>query len=278
MRRTDVRTVLVLAPPNLRWVRDLPHLEEVGARYAARQVESWEELHAELRDAPPSTVSLVDPCAGADGAGPSRRVLELVERHPMNPVVAALPLRPERTEDVRTLLEWGVSELLDLELEPAADAVVLRVRQAHARPLKRRIEAVLQRTLSVDARTLLWAAAEVAVDGGGAQELARMFEVAPRTVSGLCTREGLPAPRHLHAWMRLFLAAALLEGMERTTGSVARACGYATNHALRRAFRETLGRELPARAETFGAVAEGFGTALRAAREAARAQATGVGS
>ena len=277
MKLTDIRTVLVLDSPALRWIGELPHLEEVGARYVAQPVRSWDALPGALRDAPPSTVVLVDPYLGANGLGPSQRVLEVTDRHPMNPVVAALELSPKRVEDVRTLLAWGVSDLLDLMLEPTPEAVVMRVRQAHARPLKRRVEEVLPRKLSVNGQTLLWAAAEVAVDGGGAPQLARIFGVAPRTLTGWCAREGLPAPRHLLAWMRLFLAAALLEGTDRTTGSVAAACGYATKHALRRAMRELLGGEIPAREEVWEEAARGFTGALRDAREAARERKAGVG-
>lgn len=274
MRRTELRTVLVLGSPHLAWIHDLPELPEVGGRYAVRQVAGWDALHAELRDAPPSTVALVDPYLDADGLGPSLRVLEVMQQHPLNPVVAGLSMEAERVEDVRTLLAWGVSELLDPLLDRTPETVLARVRQAHARPLKRRVESVLPRTLSLNGRTLVWAAAEVAVDGGGALELARIFNAAPRTASGWCRREGLPAPRHLLAWMRLFLAAALLEGTGRTTGSVARACGYATNHALRRAVRELLGGEMPPREEVFAAASRGFTAALREAR-AARAERAG---
>jgi hypothetical protein len=136
-------------------------------------------------------VVLVDPYLGGNGLGPSQRVLEVMDRHPMNPVVAALELSPKRVEDVRTLLAWGVSDLL--------------------------------------------------------------------------------------AWMRLFLAAALLERTDRTTGSVAAACGYATKHALRRAMRELLGGEMPAREEVWEAAARGFTAGLREAREAARGRRAGWG-
>jgi transcriptional regulator GlxA family with amidase domain len=63
--------------------------------------------------------------------------------------------------------------------------------------------------------------------------------------------------------MRLFLEAARLEGTDRTTGSVAAACGYATKHALRRAMRELLGGEMPAREEVWEAAARGRKSGVR---------------
>ena len=203
MRRTENRSVLVLDSPLLAFLRELP------APYALRRVGGWDALHGELKDAPPSTVVLLDPCDGGDA--PSERVRELVSRFPLTPVVVALELDPALVGGLRTLLEWGVSEVVNTRMEATPRAVAYRLRAAHARPLKRRVEAAVPRSVSRDGLTLLHAAAEVAADGGGAPELAGLLGARPRTVAGWCGREGLPDPRRLQAWMRLFLAAALLE-------------------------------------------------------------------
>ena len=275
MRRTEVRTVLLLDSPALRPYHRLPHVPELQARYAIRVVPDWSALHDALRDAPPSTVAVVDPYhhTGDDDA-PAARVYETLRRFPSVPLVAALDFRPGRAGEVKTLLEWGISEMVDLELERTLAAFLLRVRQAHARPLKRRMEAEIPRQVSANGLTLLRAAAEVAVDGGGALDVARLFGVETRTVAAWCEREGLPAPRRIQTWARTLLAAMLLEEPERSMVGVARACGYANDHALRRALRQLLGSEVPPRERLFAAANARFRAGLREARESARERRT----
>lgn len=261
------RAVLLLDSPALRPFRAL------GGGYRVRAVPGWEALDTVLATAPPSTVALVDPYVGrARGEPPAPRLRELLWRRPSATVVAALPLRAERVAHAAALLEWGVSELVDLELESTAEALLPRLHGAHARPLKRRVEQVLSQYASTYAGTLVRAACEVAVDGGGAPELAQRFGVEPRTVAGWCRREALPAPRRLQAWIRVLLAAALLEEPERSVLNAARGAGYATDHALRRTMRELAGSDpasLP-RDRLFAAAAERFNAELRDLRELAR--------
>lgn len=253
MRRNEIRAVLAPSSPRLDVIRELP------PPYAIHHVDGWEDLRARLRTAPPSTFVLVD--ADAPGGGLDERVRELVARFAMNPVVPVLELEPGRVDHLRELLRWGVSEVVNFPVETLPGAVAHRLAHAHARPLKRRLEALAPRTLSEDAMTLLYAAAEVAVDGGGAPELARRLGARPRTVAGWCAREGFPPPRRLQAWVRLLLAAALLEHPERTVIGAALACGYSTDHSLRRAMRELTG-ELPPRARAFETAADAFAAEL----------------
>jgi AraC-like DNA-binding protein len=264
MVRTETRTLLLLDSPILQELHDLPG-------YEARVVPDWDALEDAMTEAPPSTVALVDPYAGWRGGGPSPRVREVIVRHPSIPVVPVLKVRSERVKHVQKLLDWGVSEFLDLDLETHA-ALVRRLRGAHARPLKERVEAILSRYASEYARRLLWAACDVAVDCGTAPDLARRFGVGSRTMAAWCAREGLPSPRRLLAWLRVLLAATLLEEPDRSVLNAARAAGYATDHALRRAMRELIGGDpatLP-RERLFTAAAERFGDELFALRERAR--------
>jgi AraC-like DNA-binding protein len=261
--RRPIRPLLVLDVPALDFARELP------PPYDVRPLAGWDALAESMAGAAPSALALVDPYAGASGVSPHLR--ELLARHPSVPVVAAVPPRPEGTGDVQALLEAGVSEIVDLGLERSVRTLWARLRAAHARPLKRRLEAELPCT-SGAARHLLRAAAEVAVDGGGTAELARRFGAAPRAASAWCAREGLPAPRRLNAWMRVLLAAMLLEEPGRSVLGAARASGYATDHALRRALRTLVSAD-PAthpRDRLFAPAAARFNAELRACRERAR--------
>lgn len=237
MKRAEVRTVLVPSSPRLDFVRDLP------APYAVHRVDGWDDLRERLRTAPASTFAVVD--ADASGGGLDGRVREVVERCPMNPVVAVVELGPERVLELRELLRWGVSEVVNSRTETLPVAVAHRLGCAHARPLKLRLEAVAPPRATHDGMTLLNAAAEVAVDTGGAPDLAQRLGVRPRTVAAWCARVGYPPPRRLQAWVRLLLAAALLEDPDRTVWGAALSSGYSNDNSLRRAMRELTGGLLP---------------------------------
>ena len=263
------RLVLVTDSPALRRFAELPD------EYRARFVDGWDALAALLEAAPPTVTVLADAYLGrTPSQGPSPRLRELMWRRPSIAVVAAMPLREERAEHAMALFEWGVSDVLDLELETRPGAVWQRLRGTRARPLKRRIEAVLSTFASAYARDLVRAACETVVDGGGAAELAGLFGVEARTASAWCRREGLPPPRRLLAWTRVLLAASLLEENGRSVVNVARSAGYATDHALRRAMRELAGGDpaTVARARLFEQAAERFNAELREHRERVREQ------
>ena len=260
-----IRTVVMMGIPE--------GLHPLPEQYRVERVSGWDALDAALEGAPPAVAVLADPYAEQppDG-GLSPRLRELMARHPAISFVAALELVPERMPDIQALLDWEVCEIADLGLESSPSGLAARLRGAHARPLKRRVEAILSRYASDHALTLIRAACEVAVDGGDAGDLARRFGVSPRTLTGWCAREGLPAPRRLQAWMRVLLAATLLEEAGRSVVNAARGAGYATDHALRRAMRELVGGDpatLP-REALFAAATERFNDELHASRERER--------
>lgn len=260
-----IRTVLAMGLPE--------GLHPLPEQYRVERVSGWDALDAALEGAPPAVAVLADPYEDQppDG-GPSPRLRELIVRHPAIPFVAALELTPERMPDIQAILDWGICELADLDLERGPAALAARLRGAHARPLKRRVEDVVSRYASEHALTLIRAACEVAVDGGDAGDLARRFGVSPRTLTGWCAREGLPAPRRLQAWTRVLLAATLLEETGRSVVNAARCAGYATDHALRRAMRDLVGADPAtlARDALFAAAAQRFNDELHAFRERER--------
>lgn len=272
-------TALLAPPTSIHPAKSLPVLvmepslrplfAQLGEPYALTFDVGWEELEETLRAAPPATVVVVHPYAG-ERRFP--RVRDLLRRFPSVPVVAAMELRPELTGDVATLLGWGVSEVVWLGPESAPAALRARLRQAHARPFKRRIEGALSPYVGGEARVLLRAAAEVAVEQGQARELARKFGVGERTLTLRCTRADLPAPRQTQAWMRMLLACMLLDDPGRTVYSAAYASGYSTERSLRRAIRTSLGVDSTAlrKAGAFDTAMSAFNDALREAREAGR--------
>jgi AraC-like DNA-binding protein len=201
-----------------------------------RIVSSWERLAQALRAAPLTAVALVDPHAGTDGAlAPELRAI--LRAFPCAVVVATVHTRRSSAADLRTLGEWGVAEVIaeDQDGAPEIARVLDAVRE---RPLHALIESYLPDELAPDARAILAAAADTAVAGGGARELARQLHVSVRTLVRRCERAALPCPRQLLGWMRILLAAELMEDPTRPMDSIALACGYASDAGLRRALRD----------------------------------------
>ncbi|HYH80470.1 MAG TPA: helix-turn-helix domain-containing protein [Longimicrobium sp.] len=235
MKQRNTRRVIVLQGMKM------GGLDHVAAPFAVEPPVGWGEVDEVAKTAPPSAVVLLDPYAGRRPGEAFPRLHDLLRRFPSLTVVAAFPLQAEAMGDVDTLLAWGVAEVVDTGPEATARALHARLRQAHARPLKRKLERALGDKVSGDARNLLLAAAEVAVEGGGAPELAALLDVAPRTLTERCARADLPPPRQVQAWMRILLACILLDDPGRTVYAAAWACGYSTDRSLRRAVSEFVG-------------------------------------
>ena len=85
-------------------------------------------------------------------------------------------------------------------------------------------------------------------------ELAQSMGLSRSKLARELNRHGLPSPRALLLWGRLFQAARLLQGDTATVEGVAHALGYSTSSALRRAFQQHVGCP-PGAISTLGGVA-----------------------
>ncbi|HYJ78398.1 MAG TPA: helix-turn-helix domain-containing protein [Longimicrobiaceae bacterium] len=266
MRRSNTRRVIVLDSLRLRGLEGVEH------PYSVAPAVAWTEVEELVGEAPPSAVVLLDPYAGPTPGELFPRLRDLLRRFPSLTVVAALELRGDRVGDLLTLLDWGVAEVIDAHTEATPRAIGARLGQAHARPLKRRLQAALSSYVSTEAHAVLLAAAEVAVEGGGAPELARVLRAPPRALAARFARADLPPPRQVQAWMRVLLACLLLDDPGRTVYAAAYACGYSTDRSLRRAVTELLGTDTTAlrRGGAFAHAARAFDGLLAELREAGR--------
>jgi AraC-like DNA-binding protein len=213
-----------------------------GKTYAVRFFPTWPALRTAMTDAPPSTLLVLDPYEpSARDVQLSPELRALLWEFPSATVLAALPILSGRSHDLRTLGEWGVTDIIGLDEDDTPDSITRRLRSAQGRPLQVLLERSLPHTTSGRARTLLMTAAEVVATGGRGKELARTLHLSERTVLRWAERAGLPPPRRLMAWMRILLAASLLDDPGRTVLSVAYACGYASDSSLRRAMQDFIG-------------------------------------
>jgi AraC-like DNA-binding protein len=213
-----------------------------GREYTFQAVHDWSGLEEAVRDAPPSALVVVNPYEGSSpDAGPSLELKTLLVEFPSTAVFAALDLSSASVDDVRTLGKWGVVQVIALGHDDTATGVVYRFREAQGRPLKALLWQVLPADTSAPARGIIDAAVEVVAVGGHGRDLARQLRFSRRTLLRWCKRAELPPPRKLLAWMRILLAAELLDDPGRTVLSVAHACGYSSDSGLRRVTQKFVG-------------------------------------
>ena len=149
-------------------------------------------------------------------------------------MLAALQVRPDRFDDLRTLGKWGVVQVIALDHDDTTYSISQRLRAARGRPLRALLEEVLPPETSGRARAILEAATDVVTVGEHGRDLAGSLHLSRRTLLRWCQRAGLPAPRRLLAWIRILLACELLDDPGRTVLSVAHTCGYSSDSGLRR--------------------------------------------
>lgn len=264
------RTLLLLHPDD-RLAAELGRIPSLP--YRVQRVADWRSLKDLLGRSAPTTLCVVYPFGSAgENGGLSEELHDLLREFPSATVVAALHVDPTRPDALQALLQWGVADWLDLVRENTPAAITRRLRRVWGRPVQRLLGRALPRGVPSRARMLLSAAVEVVAAGGQAPEMAAALGVAERTVPRWCVRADLPPPRRLLAWLRLLLAADLLDHPGRSIESVARATGYAGAQSLKTALRNLIGmsvREMRARG-AFQMVAEAFSTELFELREAAR--------
>jgi AraC-like DNA-binding protein len=235
-------------------------------------VSDWEALERAMDRAPATAVVIVDPFHGGE-AVPSPRLQTLLQQMPSATVVAAFTVTAQTARHVEALARWGVADVIDVGREDTPVSLRRRLRMVQGRLAARLLERALPRSTPTRTRSLLAVAADTAATGGGSTELAAALGVTERTVLRWCTRADLPQPRRLLAWLRVLLAADMLDDPGRTLAAVARACGYSSDTALRntlRTFLDASPTEL--RGQAFQTASGAFARELFALRDEAHAR------
>lgn len=227
---------------------------------------SWERLRETARDAPPGTVVVVDPAAEGGGEMPSPELARFLAEHPWLPVVAAPGPGLATADGVRLLRDLGVAEVLVPGVEDTRHGVLRALGRARGAALRGLMHGVLPLHLPGKKRRLLFAAAEAGASGGRSPDLAAVLGVTETTVIRRCERLALPPPRRLLAWVRVLLAARLLDQPGSTVQRAAAVCGYATEAGLRKVVRGFLGTSVTELRER-GALETAAGAFRRELRE-----------
>lgn len=245
-------------------------------RYRVRRVESWNALRTAVREESPLAVVMVDPYVEAEGGKPAGALRSFLRDFDYVPVVAAMETRT-RFRDLLVLARWGVSEVISLDQEALPEALRQRLEAVEGWGLRGALSRSMPRDMTGPATSILFTAADVATEDGSARALARALNVSRRTMTRWSARVALPPPRRLLAWMRLLLAAELLDDWRRKVYQVAHAVGYASDNNLRTALDAFLGRtpkELR-RVGAFATVSGAFWEEVRRLRRERRGAANG---
>lgn len=237
--KVDPRPLFVLHPDEA--LRERIRLA-AGRNYRYQDVNGWADLHRSVEDAPPAALVVVDPYTGANGdQALSPGLRKLLIEFPSTSVFTALEVTPERFDDLRTLGAWGVMQVISLRHDDTIPALRHRFHQARGGHLRALLTHILPPETNGRARSILDSAAEIVAVGGHSQDLARSLGLSRRTLLRWSNRAQLPPPRTLMAWMRMLLAAELLDDPGRTILSVAQVCGYSSDSGLRRVMVKYLG-------------------------------------
>jgi AraC-like DNA-binding protein len=233
----------------------------------------WDELEAALHRAPPSVVAFVDPFLGEESGTPAPRLLNLLNDVRSAILVAAFPIGAGTLRHLERMVRAGLADVVDVGREDTPAALRQRLIAVRRRSVAKLLDRALPRSTPSRTRALLSAAAETAAAGEGAAEFAAALGATERTVLRWCRRADLPHPRRLLAWLRVLLAADMLDDPGRPLSVIARACGYSGDAALRNALRSFLGSPPGAlRGHAFSAAASAFARELFALREEAAAR------
>jgi AraC-like DNA-binding protein len=256
-----------------------------GSDYEYQAVRDWDALIQAVQESPPAALVVVDPYEPRSFGNPngdsvlSTALRSLLAEYPSTAVLAALEVRPERFNDLRTLGRWGVVQVISLDHDDTPFSISRRLQAARGRPMRALLEEVLPPETSGRARAILEAATDIVTLGEHGRDLAGSLHLSRRTLLRWCQRSGLPAPRRLLAWMRVLLACELLDDPGRTVLSVAHTCGYSSDSGLRRITQKFLNASPSDLRETgaFKVAADAFLKALAEERQARGAGAGRVG-
>jgi len=246
----------------------------VDPPFAIQRVSHWAELKRALTSAPQTAICFAD-ALGSVGSekGLSEGLREVSRGHPLVAVVACAHVAECELEVFDALRMWDVAEILDFEKELSPAGVSRRLDLVKTVWAQRLFSRALPRTLSARGRTLLEAVADVSARGGYVTELADALGISRGTVTRWSAAAGVPEPRRMFAWIRLLLAADLLERPDHSIESVARLSGFTSAASLKstsKTFTALSPSELREKGpfETIAGLAR---AEFRAARETARA-------
>jgi AraC-like DNA-binding protein len=168
----------------------------------------------------------------ARGAPRAPLVERLRRMHPSLPITVVCDLSLDACREIVSLTRAGVTNVLFEGAEDIGRALRAEVASARVRSVADEVLDVLGSRLARDAETLLHQCVEHGCRARTVEELALSIGVHRRTVFNRLAALGLPAPRQLLAWCRLFVAARALEDPSPSVARVAAIYGFGSSAGL----------------------------------------------
>lgn len=206
-------------------------LRRPGALHACRD---WNDLLEAVRSTAPRARVLADPFHGASKRL-SPGLIRLLGELPSTRVLALVDGRSVGMSAILELGQLGVAEILDIDVELTPRAIRARLDQVPPDAFRSLLDVSGLQHLAGRGRLLIERAAEVAARGGYPKDLAAAMGMGTATLRRWMHDAGLPPPRDLFRWLRVLLAASLLDDPGRTVQDAAMASGYSDASGLRRA-------------------------------------------
>ena len=178
----------------------------------------------------------------------------MLKNFPSAVVFAGIVIDSSQNTHIRQIERWGVADIISIGHDDTSVALRSRFRHTEGLSLRRLIDEVVPADLPGRGRAILDAAAEIVTASGRALDLATALGLSERTLQRWLRRSALPPTRTLFAWMRVLLAASLLDDPGRSIEGIARICGYSSGSSLRRITQSLLGAQ-PAELRRLGAFA-----------------------
>lgn len=201
---------------------------------ALRACRDWNDLLEAVRSTAPRARVLVDPFHGSSGRL-SPGLIRLLGELPSTRVLALVDGRTVGMSRILELGQLGVAEILDTDAELTPRAIRARLDQVPPDAFRSLLDVSDLQHLAGRGRLLIERAAEVAARGGYPKDLAAAMGMGTATLRRWMHDAGLPPPRDLFRWLRVLLAASLLDDPGRTVQDAAMGSGYSDASGLRRA-------------------------------------------
>lgn len=161
--------------------------------------------------------------------------------YPQLPILGIAPLGPTTSGAVLALARAGVHELVIRGVDDVGIALRSALQSAMRHAAASRVEEALRSQVPGAARPMLRLGLEHAAHALTVPELARSLGVHRRTLVNRLRAHRLPPPSEFLAWMRLLLAAALLEDHARPIERIALELQFPSANAFRNSMRRYTG-------------------------------------
>jgi len=212
--------------------------DALRSTYELRSYRSWSKLYSDAPKAPWAgcIIDIYPP----EGPVPPVQLGALRRKRPDLAIVVYSDFA-DREPDLFEVGRQQVDAVILPGLEDSPSAIQATIRRSLASAAAGVVESALEGRLAALGIAVVRWSMEHSFDRPCVDELAQSMGLSRSQLARELSRSGLPSPRVLLLWGRLFQAARLLQGGTTTVEGAAHALGYSTSSALHRAFHHYVG-------------------------------------